>query len=638
MHRKIAGPHSIKIPDFSHWIWSLPILLIVAALALRQIDAFPPASDEFFSMFNDGWLVRGPYSASEVVSSLRQHSPDHAPLYFILLSIWGNLAGTALASGRMLTVLTTLLGLAMVFRLAKDFVAPVAGILAVIIVASNAFFNFYVSDLRMYPLLVFNASILLWLYLRMVYHIRSASRADYIALGVSAFCLISTHAFGLMFLTMLGIYHLLVAPKNRTWLTVSATVLLAGLLFSPYLATMLVDSGSVIESKEHVAIGGWDAIVVWLNVMLNERPALLILPVLGLILGARAGRLVLRPYMFMFIAYLLTMVLLAEFTPLILKDSIRHHLTSLLPFALFVVAGIYGLYCVRKWLAVVVILWIAAGAEMQNGARWWDYIVLRSQVFSQPPTHILSRLALQEELPPTIIAYPYHTLYADIGLSHRGNINYSQRDHYFTQYGIVIGASRESADFKELVHRNVIVSPSIWLVYPAAPKWAVLVADARALLGRLNYEACSAEAVGVHTVVVQYMWNLLDCRTPQTAASHQSEFINYQFGNSSLAASEHRLYFSDKWNEREAGTPLAQYQMSYQLIADDWRKVAQVDLPLVHADRWRRFSIDIAEIPAGSYRLMGIMYHGETGQRLDWLNNNSGFPADMLPLAEVVIS
>jgi hypothetical protein len=183
-------------------------------------------------------------------------------------------------------------------------VAPVAGLLALVIVASNAFFNFYLADVRMYPLLVALSAILLWLYLRLVYRVRRARWADYVALGAAAFCLIGTHAFGLIFLVMLGIYHLIVAAKDRTWIAISAAVLAAGLLFAPYLWAMLQDSGAVIASKEHVAIGSWEAIQVWFNVMLNERPALLIVPVIGLVVAARAKYFALRPYLFMFVAYL----------------------------------------------------------------------------------------------------------------------------------------------------------------------------------------------------------------------------------------------------------------------------------------------------------------------------------------------
>ena len=624
------------IPALDHWIWALPVILVVGALATRQIDAFAPATDEFFSMFNAGWLVNGPHSPADVVSSLQKHSPDHAPLYFILLSAWGQVAGTALASGRLLTVLSSLVCLAMVYRLARDFVGPIAGLLALVIVASNAFFNFYLSDVRMYPLLVLLAGIVLWLYLRLLYHARRARLADYMALGIAAFCLISTHAFGLVFLIMLAIYHLLVVRARRRWLAISAVMLSAGLLFLPYLWDMLESSGGVIESKAHVAVGSWDAILAWLNVMLNERPALIIFPATGLILGVGSKRIAWRPYLLMFVAYLLAMGVMAETTSLILKDSMRHHLASSLPFALFVVAGIYGLYRIRKWLALVVILWIIAGLDMQNTARWWDYIVLRSQVFTQPPTHILSRLALREELPPTIIAYPYHPLYADMGLSHRGNINYSQRDHYFSQHGIAIGSARELADLETLLYQNVIFSPSLWLAHPVASKWAVLVEEAKALLARLNYEECGLTSVGENTNIRRFMWDMLDCRVPQAVLTRRTALIDYQFNRARLDFASDKLIFSDKWIPRAAEMPREPFRMSYQLIADDWQKRAQVDLPLAHPDRWRRFSIDISDVPAGSYRLMAILYHSESGERYAWLENNT--PRNMLPLADIIIS
>ena len=53
----------------SHWGYALPVLIAVAALALRQIDMYPPTYDEFYSMFNSGWIVNSPYSPIEVLQS-----------------------------------------------------------------------------------------------------------------------------------------------------------------------------------------------------------------------------------------------------------------------------------------------------------------------------------------------------------------------------------------------------------------------------------------------------------------------------------------------------------------------------------------------------------------------------------------
>ncbi len=51
----------------------------------------------------------------------------------------------------------------------------------------------------------------------------------------------------------------------------------------------------------------------------------------------------------------------------------------------------------------------------------------------------------------------------------------------------------------------------------------------------------------------------------------------------------------------------------------------------------RRFSIDVAGVPAGSYRLMAILYDRATGERVTWIDNDGELPY-MLTLAEIVIS
>ena len=127
----------------SHWGWAVPILLIVAALSIRQIDLYPPTLDEFYSMNNAGWLVNSPYSPIDIIQSLQKNSPNHTPGYFMLLSLSIGqshhirccpgtsfddfhrcLLSLAISTtydfvlGRVLTICTGLLSLAMVYRLA----------------------------------------------------------------------------------------------------------------------------------------------------------------------------------------------------------------------------------------------------------------------------------------------------------------------------------------------------------------------------------------------------------------------------------------------------------------------------------------------------------------------------------------
>lgn len=633
----VSNSNKISLRIANHWVWTVAVLLSFAWFAMRQIDVYPPTTDEFFSMFNAGWLGKDPYSPLQVAQSLQKHSPDHTPLYFVLLSLWGQIAGTSLAAGRLLSVFTSLLAMAIAYRLVKDFVAPAAGLLALAIVMSNAFYNFYVSNMRMYPLLVASAGALLWIYLRLVFQLKATRAADYLTLAASTFVLISTHAFSFIFMAMLGLFHIVVAPKDRRWLWICVAILAAALLFAPYLLTMATTIDSVIESRRHVVVGGLEAISIWLEVGTNERPLLLLLSALGLAVGAWQRTIRLRPYLLLFLLYLTSMALVAELTGLIVKDGMRYFLAGWLPLVFLISAGIYGLYRFRRWLGLLVILWILAGLEMQANARWWDYIVLRSQVFTQPPTHILSRLAASADPKPAVFGYPYNDLYAPFALEHPGNIKLSQREYYFQRQGIVMNATDQLEVFRDFLAKSNIDSPLVWYVYPDLEKWSPRIADAKDVLRELRYTGCANEPVGRFHVMAAYMWESLGCELPDATISDRNKFIEYRFHTSQLSSDGEALFFVDEWSALSEKQNLQPFAMSFQLVNEDWENKAQVDLPFVHEGKLRRFSIDLSHVPPGRYRLMAIVYSRETRERLDW-TKSAGFPRNMLLLDEIDIS
>ena len=279
---------NVKRDILSHWLWALPILLIVAALALRQIDLYPSTPDEFYSMYNTGWLVNGPYSPIDVMQSLQQYSPNHTPGYFILLSIWGNLIGYDLALGRILTIFFGLLSLAMGYRLARDFVAPAAGLFMLIVISSNTFYNFYYAHVRFYPLLVFISGIILWLYWRIMFRAKPPKTLDYFALFAAVFALENTHLFCATFLAALGIYHLLFAQKSRRWLAVTATVIAAVVLFLPAPVNMMDGITRAIQKTPIQLASGMSLLDTLIRLLLNDQPALLIIVIAGL-LGLRCN-------------------------------------------------------------------------------------------------------------------------------------------------------------------------------------------------------------------------------------------------------------------------------------------------------------------------------------------------------------
>ena len=618
----------------SHWLWAVPVLLIVAALTFRQIDLYPPTADEFFSMYNAGWLVNGPYSPIEVIESIQRNSPNHTPGYFLLLSLWGSLTAYDLALGRALTIFTGLLSLAMTYRLARDFVAPVAGLFALIIVASSAFYNFQYASVRMYPLLVLTSGIALWLYLRIIYQQKRVERRDYLALGAAVFALVNTHAFSALFLLTLGIWHLLAAPKNRRWLWVAASVAMAVLLFLPWIWVLL--SAGIDLTVQHWGdkkIDGLAAVNAWFAVTLNNQPLLLLLSVAGLAVGIWTKKIRPQPWLILFAPFPIILALIAEFAGLVAEGSMRTQLGSWLLFILFIAAGLYALYRFRRWLGLgAVLFWVIAGLAFQTIPDWEQHIAGQTIAFQYPPAQIISRLALQAEQQPIIIGYRYSVTVLSWVPDH---YNYSQREHYFERHDIAF----EAADNPEWIENNVrgaaIIEPSIWIVYLTSETNSEQAAEINDIMDGLNYQRCETVEIGTDTVIAQYLWKSLNCQPPQPLASHQTAAINYQFYGAALDIPHSKLLFSDQWTA-QTDDDLENYKMSYQLISADWNNPAQLDLPLVRRGELRQFSIDISKAPAGTYRLMAILYNKHSGERQHWLTSAEDLPT-MLTLTEIVI-
>ena len=550
----------------------------------------------------------------------------------MLLSVWGSFIAYDIALGRILTIFIGLLTLTLAYRLARDFVAPAAGLFALIVMSSNTFYNFYYAHTRMYTLLPLTAAIVLWLYLRITHQQKQVKKTDYAALGIAVFALINTHAFGAAFLLMLGIYHLIAAPKNQRWRRVSLAVIAAALLFSPW-AAVLTTAGisQTIANWGHSPVDSITAIRAWFQVALNNQPLLLLLSVTGLGLGVWKEKNIVKFYLIMFVLHLLTLAFLTQFTTLIRTDNMRYQLAFWLPFVLFIAAGLYSLYRLRKWLGL---LWIAAGFIIFQitPVNWFQqYLGDVALAFPYPPWQVLSRLALQTELKPTIIGYRY-----DLSLlNYPGNVNYSQREHYFDQHDLTLETANDLKKFEDDIRQHAIAEPSIWVSYQTSKTSAAEAAEIEPIIHDLNYQPCDTIEIGIDTMIWQYAWKTLNCQPPQLLSSHQTSAIDYQFYGAALHAADSKLYFSDQWAAR-TNDDLSDFQMSYQLISSDWNKAAQLDLPLVHEDQLRLFSINISDVPPGHYRLMAILYDKHSGQRQNWLNRE-GDLTDMLTLTDIDI-
>ncbi len=620
------------IRQLNHWVWAVPVLLAVAAFSIPRVDIYPPRTDEFFSMQNSGWTASGPFSTIDVLQSLVVNSPNHTPLYFILLHGWGNLVGNDIALGRLFSSLAGLLGLAVIYRAARDFIAPIGGLFAVLIVASSTFYNFYLSYLRMYTLLVLLSAIVVWLYLRIAHRVGSVSRREYAALFLASFALANTHAISALLFAAIGGYHLLHLRRNRRWLHIALVFLLSFALFSPW-AVVLVRGGlgRTASSMAAESTSAWQLIGVWLSVNFAGSALLLAGSVVGLLLYWRASPKRASRLALILLYFLIALAATAHFTAFLPAGRLRYTLIGFVPLQLVLAAGFYGLYRARWWLGLFTLIWIAAGFSFHQSGYWTQFLSATSTYPEIIPWQAVSRVVNRTNEPSTVVGYQFDAFH----LFFPASTNYPQYNHYFAPNEITVVALAEMGALSDYIRKGNITEPTIWLMYRTQLVDAGEAAQLKAIMRDANYAACDSYQMGLDAILIEYRWQALDCDKPAIHSAHESDLIQYEFFSAGLSPAGDKVLFVDRWSPMN-GFATDRYKLSHQLINADGENVAQLDLPLVHEGILRQFSIDVGDAPAGNYRLVAILYHSQTGERYNWTENQS-LATTMLSLSELKI-
>jgi hypothetical protein len=220
-----------------HWICMLPLLLIVAGLAIRQIDRFPISVDELLSMNNAGYYQEDA-SLSAILSNLETYSAQHMPAYFLLLGTLSNIFGWIPPALRMIGVWFGMLALAWVYRIGRDQHSGSAGFYAALFMAGLTLYSFYYAHIRMYTMLATSTSFFIWCYLRLIQSNHPNRPYQWLLLSFSTLLFLSTHIFSITLMATIGLYHLLFVPKNRRWFQISGAIILGGLPLFAWLPTL----------------------------------------------------------------------------------------------------------------------------------------------------------------------------------------------------------------------------------------------------------------------------------------------------------------------------------------------------------------------------------------------------------------
>lgn len=375
----------------------------------------------------------------------------------------------------------------------------------------------------------------------------------------------------------------------------------------------------------------YEVFEAWLAVTTNGGPLLLLLAAVGAALVWRQKSPAWRRYVVLFPLLLIAVVVVYIGVGAIPAQSTRYWLPGLPIAVLFQAAGLYGLYCKRKLLGALICLWVVAGLSFAASADWTLYMKGRLFSFHLPPWHLVSRTAQQSGVPAEVIAF---MLPESLMWNPRfGPV--SVREHWFEGRDIELRWVGAVKWLEERVRRYKGKDISPWVVYQNSRLDDEILAELETTMDELGYQACQRVSLPVTTEMVQYSGVSLDCMPAQLSVTGQAEPLRYDFYGANLAADGSRLYFANKWTSRSQDF-VDRYNISHQLISENWQNVGQLDRPLAPMDELRQFAIDITDVPPGRYRLMAIVYDRITGQTLDWQEDTGG-PPSMLFLQAVDI-
>lgn len=161
---------------------------------------------------DEGWTIAasGEDSPVEVISAWVADDV-HPPLFFMGLWGWRQFTGDTIFEMRYYSVLLTLIGTAIMFRLGHAMFSPTAGILAALFYTLHDLVIVLTQEVRHYPQQLMLTALAMWLYWRFW---ERPTRGRGIAFAVAGAALIYSHYWGGFVLLTLGLHALITRRQN----------------------------------------------------------------------------------------------------------------------------------------------------------------------------------------------------------------------------------------------------------------------------------------------------------------------------------------------------------------------------------------------------------------------------------------
>ena len=527
--------------------------------------------------------------------------------------------------------------IAVLYRYGSDIFERRTGMLAAMMMGTSAYVILHVHDFRMYPMLLLLAVSHCWLYWRLE-NGKSSSRLIWCLFVASAVALFYTHPFSIFLFAGLGFYHLLIVRKSRQWLLIATGWAIAGLSFLPYLPSLMAGVQNAAEQLKEVesAAGGAELVTAFGLLLSNGSPPLLLLLAVPLLVGIirKRDRATLK-FMLIPLAMLSAILLLNEVMYSIPISRMRYFLILWFPAVLLLARGIS---LMPRWIWVAslcVLLWAVAGFQFYRSMEILPYIGGMAKIRNYPPLqdyvyHLQGKVRSEDFL---------FGFAVDHYLNHDHKHGKSVSDFYTQLHLGIDGAFVRRGAYGEWLANDMkrLIDSRPYLLFAYDPQNPPRALERAVYELQTKYRSCDI-LVDIPTLYVQrYVLSMLDCDRQYAPIEYDNGItLVDRFAESD--AESNILKILTGWEVPDEQM-LYEYNVSFQIIAGDWRKYGQqIDRYLYdNLLEWSVIELSTSGVPPGDYRLMIILYHRESVKNVSGVDVTTGESGTIFPTLSFTI-
>ena len=603
------------------------VLLLAFALGSNGLNADVLWIDEMYSVSDMG-VFNQPYSPAQIIDSIRS-SNNHVPFFYFLGAGWAALAGWTQFALRLMSCFFGVLMVAWLYRFAADAVNRRTAMAAAFLMSTSAFVMVHFHDLRMYALLMLLSVMHSCLYWRLAHGFR-ATRLIWLLFTLTAAILLYTHNFSIILFVGLGVYHLLFISKSRRWLNIILAWGLGAALFLPYAPLWIEDlSQAILERAARVRTPQVLEAVEAFSWLLVNGFYLLWFPFIlsfGYALRRKRNSAILRLLSLTLIMIAISLVIWQAAS--IPANRMRYVLILWFPFTTLFA---WGLTAVPRWrfiTALFLLLWGIAGHQLRSTAGWMD------RVPGFPPLH-----EYVYHLKDKSISGDYLVGFSDTsGRIHKVRRNWggSTADYYLKVQLGIDGVFLESHLMRDQLEWDMrgALNDYAYILFAHnpenIPRNAVVAFD----IIREEFTPCSVLVNEPDLHIQRYVNPMLDCE--RDAPIEYENEVRVIDRAARYVSESNLVKILTGWEVTDESL-LDEYNVSVQIITPDWQNVRQEDRHLYEMPPWDVIELSTEGLPPGDYRLMMILYHRDTGEKVSGVDPTTDEAANIFSILPFTI-